>query len=210
MPSVTRKSQQGTRAERRAEIVQRLLGVVEGFMEGGESYTELSVERLVKEAGLSRSTFYVYFEDKGDLLRALTKDLFADLLGAAQTWWDMPASASKDEVRESLRNLMDTYVRHQLLMGAVVETSAYDEGVREVFNTMMEVSAKSVAEHLDAGQKQGFVHAELDADRVAAWTTWMTERGFYELVRPAGAKQRENLLTALTDIVWNTFYEGKR
>jgi AcrR family transcriptional regulator len=210
MPSVTRKSQPGSRAERRAAIVQRLLAVVEGFMEAGESYTELSVERLVGEAGLSRSTFYVYFEDKGDLLRALTEDLFRDILAAAQVWWDMPADASKDEVRDSLRSLMDTYVTHRLLMGAVVETSAYDDGVREVFEAMMDVSARGVADHLRDGQKQGFVHPELDVDRVAEWTTWMTERGFYELVRPAGAKQRERLLTALTDIVWNSFYEGRR
>jgi AcrR family transcriptional regulator len=210
MPSVTRRSHQGSRAERRAEIVARLLTVVERSLEGGESYTELSVERLVKEADVSRSTFYVYFEDKGDLLRALTEDLFRDILAAAQLWWELPPSASKAEVRKALRGLMDTYVKHQLLMGAVVEASAYDDAVREVFQQMMETCAEQVADHLRAGQKGGFVHPELDVDRVAAWTTWMTERGFYELVRPAGPKQRETLLTALTDIVWNSFYEGKR
>jgi AcrR family transcriptional regulator len=210
MPSVTRKSQGSSRADRRAEIVARLLVVVERCLEEGETYTELSVERLVQEADLSRSTFYVYFEDKGDLLRALTTDLFIDIIAAAQVWWELPAGASKAEVRDALRGLMEVYVRHQLLMGAVVEAAAYDEGVREVFTQMMDTSAERVADHLRTGQKEGFVHPELDAQRVAAWVTWMTERGFYELVRSAGPKQRDNLLTALTDIVWNTFYEGNR
>jgi len=47
----------------------RLLEVVQQLLDEGESFTEMSVERLVSEAGISRSTFYVYFEDKGDLLR---------------------------------------------------------------------------------------------------------------------------------------------
>src|ERR1700682_3011785 len=57
MPSVTRKSQ-GTRGQRRDEARARLLGVVEELLDEGESFTELSVERLVQAAGMSRSTFY--------------------------------------------------------------------------------------------------------------------------------------------------------
>src|SRR4051794_34010288 len=68
MPSVTRKSQ-SSRAERRDNIRRRLLAVLENLLDKGENFTEVSVERLVSEAGISRSTFYVYFEDKGDLLR---------------------------------------------------------------------------------------------------------------------------------------------
>src|SRR4051812_18873297 len=53
MPSVTRKSQ-SSRSARLDEIRNRLLEVVERMREEGESYTELSVERLVGEAGMSR------------------------------------------------------------------------------------------------------------------------------------------------------------
>src|SRR5256885_12848847 len=67
MPSVTRKSQT-TRAARRAELRARLLEVVERLLAHGESFTEMSVERLVSEAGLSPPTFSLYFQDQGDLL----------------------------------------------------------------------------------------------------------------------------------------------
>ena len=95
MPSVTRRSQ-SSRLQRRAQIRHRLLEVVEDLLDKGESYTELSVERLVSEAGISRSTFYVYFEDKGDLLRGWFEDIEAELAEA-----EADAGIERDEPTES-------------------------------------------------------------------------------------------------------------
>ena len=86
MPSVTRKSR-SNRAQRRESVQAELLGAVERLLERGESYTELSVERLVAEAGVSRSTFYVYFEDKGHLLRELTDEVLEQMLSSTRAWW---------------------------------------------------------------------------------------------------------------------------
>jgi len=82
-PSVTRKKTQGSRAERRDQIRHALLDAVEQLLEEGESFTELSVERLVSRAQISRSTFYVYFEDKGDLLSAWLTEIISELTAAA-------------------------------------------------------------------------------------------------------------------------------
>ena len=41
--------------------------------------SELTIERLCSQAAVSRSTFYVYFEDKGDLLRAWFSDITVEL-----------------------------------------------------------------------------------------------------------------------------------
>src|SRR5882724_12410734 len=88
MPSVTRKTQ-ASRAERRDLIKARLLAAVESLLAEGESFTELSVERLVSLAGVSRSTFYVYFEDKGELIRAWLTEIISELDVAAQEWWSL-------------------------------------------------------------------------------------------------------------------------
>src|SRR5881628_1602946 len=86
MPSVTRKPQAG-RQERRGQIERSLLDATERLMADGASYTELSVDRLATEAGISRATFYIYFEDKGHLLRRLTRQVFDDLAGSGEKWW---------------------------------------------------------------------------------------------------------------------------
>ena len=207
MTSVTRKSQ-SNRARRRDEIEGRLLAAVEKLLAEGESYTELSVERLVSEADLSRSTFYVYFEDKGDLLQQLTEDVISNFMTAAAAWWDLPPGASREDVKAGLKQLVEVYRPHGILMGAVVDASSYDPGVRERFGEMLQRSIGEVARHIREGQEAGSVRKDLDPDATAGWLTWMTERGLYQLVRGSDDKQAEVLAEALADVIWNTLYEG--
>src|SRR4051812_44749412 len=91
MPSVTRKPQgrQGRpdRQQRREQMERRLLEATERLMGDGASFTELSVDRLASEAGISRASFYIYFEDKGHLLRRLATQVFSDLASAGERWW---------------------------------------------------------------------------------------------------------------------------
>jgi AcrR family transcriptional regulator len=209
MPSVTRTHQPSRRAQRRDEIRASLLEAIEGLLLE-ERYTELSVERLAGAAGLSRSTFYVYFEDKGDLLRVLTADVITELIDATRVWWELPPDASKDEVREALGGLFAIYRRHQVLIAAVVETATYDDGVRGEFGAMMNQAAEGVAGHIRNAQEQGYAHRDIDAERVAAWLTWMTERGLFTLVAPGGDASAERMLEAHTEILWNVLYEGTR
>src|SRR5215471_11297315 len=109
MPSITRNTQ-SSRARRREEIRDRLRTAAEELMASGESYTELSVERIVREAGISRATFYVYFEDKGDLLRALAEDFIERILVAAAVWWTLPADADKPRLRAAMQAIFDAYI----------------------------------------------------------------------------------------------------
>lgn len=207
MPSVTRRSQ-SNRARRRDQIEAKLLAAVEKLLAEGESFTELSVERLVSEADLSRSTFYVYFEDKGDLLQALTEDVISDFMNAAASWWDLPPGASREEVAAGLRQLVDVYRPHGVLMGAVVDASSYDPRVRERFGEMLQRSVGEVARHIREGQKAGTVRKDLDPEATAGWLTWMTERGLYQMVRVAEDGRIDALATAMADVIWNTLYEG--
>ena len=39
------------------------------------SYSGASINRIIKEADISRGSFYTYFEDKDDLMRYLVRDL---------------------------------------------------------------------------------------------------------------------------------------
>ena len=87
--SVTRKPQAARtqdRQQRREQMERRLLEATERLMRNGASFTELSVDRLSTEAGISRASFYIYFEDKGHLLRRLAGQVFADLAESADRW----------------------------------------------------------------------------------------------------------------------------
>src|SRR5436190_15346342 len=135
MASVTRRTH-NARAARREELGRRLLVAVETLLADGESFTEVSVERLVTEAQISRSTFYVYFEDKGDLLQALTADVMTEVIDAARAWWELPPGADRGDVEAAMRGIVATYRGHMTLMVAVVDAATYDARVRERFGEL--------------------------------------------------------------------------
>ena len=209
MPSVTRRSQ-STRARRRDDVRDRLLAVVERQLGSGESYTELSVERLVSEAGISRSTFYVYFEDKGDLLRAWFTEVEAELDSAARDWWGLDSSSRREDLHSALDRVVKAYRPHTTLMAAMYDAAAYDAGVRALVETMMGANIAGLRKHIRVGQRDGFIDPDLPAQQTAQWLTWMAERGLHQLVRTAGDAELERLIDAYTAIVWNTLYAPAR
>jgi AcrR family transcriptional regulator len=209
MPSVTRKTQ-GSRAERRDQIKARLLAAVESLLADGENFTELSVERLVSLAGVSRSTFYVYFEDKGELIRAWLAEIISELDVAAQAWWALDGDATWDDLRAALNRVVTVYRPHTTLMAAAFDAAAYDTGVRGQVDEMMQRNIAGLRKHIRTGQRTGSVDERLPAAQTAAWLTWMAERGLHRLVRDAADDELDMLVDAYTSIVWNTLYAGAR
>src|SRR5882757_8906783 len=123
MPSVTRKPQAG-RQERRERIERQLLDATERLMADGASFTELSVDRLATEAGISRASFYIYFEDKGHLLRSLTGQVFGDLADDAERWWGVAWRHNPGDVRAAMTGIIASYRRHQPVLVALNEMAA--------------------------------------------------------------------------------------
>jgi TetR/AcrR family transcriptional regulator, ethionamide resistance regulator len=209
MPSVTRK-RQSSRAERRDEIRHRLLEVVEQLLDEGETFTEISVERMVSQAGLARSTFYLYFQDKGDLLVAWFGEITVELEAAATGWWNLGPDATRQELRTALEGIVNIYRPHTTLMAAMYDAAAYDPEVRGLVTAMMKRNIAGLRKHIKAGQKAGFVDPDLLPDQTAGWLTWMAERGLHQLVRTASDAELDRLIDAYTAIVWNALYAPTR
>lgn len=186
--------------ERRELTTRRLLPAVERLLER-ETYAEISVEQIADEAGISRSSFYNYFEDKGDLLRTLTAEVMGAIIDASRQWWMLPPEADRDELREAIAHMVDTYTPHAGLMRAVADFTSRDARVREEFDAYMQRGAEGIARYIRDGQRAAAFRPSLDADRAALWLDWMAERGLSELGRP-GAEDPERAVTALTDIFW--------
>ncbi len=205
MPSVTRKGQ-SSRSERRDQFRARLLTAIESLLADGENFTELSVERVVSLAGVSRSTFYVYFEDKGELIRDWLDDMSTQMEVVTGSWWALDADATWDHLHTALYQLVTVYRPHTTLMAAAFDAAAYDPAVREQVEAMMKLNIAGMHEHIVAGQAAGTVDRRLPPAQTAAWLIWMTERGLHQLVRGASDEEVALLVDSLTGIVWNTLY----
>lgn len=187
-----------------------MLEVVEQLLSEGESFAEISVERAVSEAGVARSTFYVYFQDKGELLSAWFQEISQELADVAFDWWSLDGTATRDDVHAALDKIVRRYQPHMTLMAAVYDTSSYDPEVRTLVDSMMGENIAGLRKHIRTGQKAGFVDPTLEAAETAAWLMWMAERGFHQLVLGAQPAAVDRLIDAYVSIVWNSLYAPTR
>jgi AcrR family transcriptional regulator len=197
------------RARRHDKVVARMLGVVEELLQQHDSYFDISVEQIIEAGGMSRSTFYRYFDDKADLIVALGDSAMADVLAAAQRIWSLPAGSSREEVGKAVAGAFDAYLPHTQVMAAVHEVSTYDKRAREHFGEVYARGQRAVAHHIRAGQRSGSVRAELHPDETAGWLTWMVERGMGQMGPGASRQKLTRLQESLTAVIWHTLYEPR-
>lgn len=208
MASVTRRARPD-RARRRSEVRSKLLVAAETLLEQGRSFTEISVEDLITEAGVARSTFYAHFEDKGALLLELTDHVTSTLEVAASRWYRLPRRATRDDLRDALAELMHSHLRHRPTLAAVTEAAAYEPRVRAEYERSMALRFAEMERSFSAQQLDGGVRPDVDPALVTPWIGWMTERGLFQLL-DGGHSAVEQHLDGMTAVIWRTFYEGTR
>jgi AcrR family transcriptional regulator len=202
---VTRKPQ-AKRQERREQIERQLLDATDRLMAAGASFTELSVDRLATEAGISRASFYIYFEDKGHLLRRLTGQVFRELAAAADRWWSVAHRREPAAVLAAMTGLVASYRRHQPLLVALNEMSAYDSQVGDTYREILTNIAARLTAVIEAGQEDGSIRRELSAATTASTLTWMAERTCQQNLPGRPASYDAELARTLTEIVWGALY----
>ena len=205
MPSVTRKPQ-ANRQKRREQIERRLLEATERLMADGASFTELSVDRLAKEAGISRASFYIYFEDKGHLLRRLTGQVFDDLAESATRWWSVARRREPDDALAAMTGVIAGYRSHQPLLVALNEMAGYDHQVGATYHDVLTAISARLAAVIEAGQDDGSIRPELSAQTTASTLTWMVERACQQNLPGKPQSYDAELATTLTQIVWSALY----
>jgi AcrR family transcriptional regulator len=205
MPSVTRKPQ-AKRQERREEIERHLLDATERLMADGASFTELSVDRLATEAGISRASFYIYFEDKGHLLRRLAGQVFADLADAGDRWWSVAERRDPADARAAIGGIVASYRQHQPLLVALNEMAGYDPQVGTAYREILTAISARFAAVIEHGQHAGSIRPELSAATAANALTWMVERATQQNLPGSPTSFDAELAETLTQIAWAALY----
>ena len=188
------------RARRKAALEVKLLGAIESLHDRGLAYGDMSVEQLITEADVTRSTFYSYFEDKDALLRDLAGTVLDELL---RPWFAIEPEGSKDDLRRGIDGIFRTYRAHRVIMIAIDEPIPGGSAERE-FTGLMARAGAAVSAYVKAGQAAGLVDPGLDATTVAALLMWMSERGLAKLVANAPMREIDGLAQGLTEIFWRT------
>jgi TetR/AcrR family transcriptional regulator, ethionamide resistance regulator len=119
------------RQESRRRIVEAATELVRS-----RSYSELSVDAVMREAGIGRTLFYRHFDDLGDLVQRASREAVEELLAAQTRIWQTSPHDDPDSVRSAFKEAVDVYQRHGPMLRAVAEAAAGDEQIRGEYEEM--------------------------------------------------------------------------
>src|SRR3954452_1161373 len=115
-----------TRRQTRARIVAAATELIRR-----RPYGELSVDQVMREAGIGRTIFYRHFDDLGILLVRASRDAIEELYEAQRTIADAGPGEAPDAVRRALQAGVDVYQRHGPLLRGGAGGGAGDEQVAQ-------------------------------------------------------------------------------
>ncbi|MFE6286255.1 TetR/AcrR family transcriptional regulator [Streptomyces sp. NPDC057877] len=165
MPSTTRRP--SSSVDRRAALEKRMLSVIEECLRRGATYTELSVEQIAKAAGISRSTFYLYFRDKVDVLLRLSGSLKQQNYEIAASWRPTGPGGDLDGLARTYELILRHYREHAALLAAINEVAAYDPLVHEAWVADQDRFIDNMVIVLEEEQRAGRTPKTIDAPLAA-------------------------------------------
>ncbi len=117
------------------------------------AYVELSVDEVMREAGLGRTIFYRHFDDMADLLLRASREAIEELYEAQTGLAQARPHEDPQAVRRALEAAVDVYQRHGPLLRGVAEAAPGDEQIardyaalRGRFDVLAEEYLRGVAE----------------------------------------------------------------
>jgi AcrR family transcriptional regulator len=167
------------------------------------SLDSINIADISRRAGVTRSAFYFYFENKASAVAALMEEMYdesseaADLLRADGT----PA----ENIEAMVRALFSAWDKHEHLFRASLDARATSTTVRELWDSDRESFVPVVAEMITAARASGAAPAGSDATALASVLLELNDR-VLERLALGGPLGREQLVEAVVSIWLHTIY----
>ncbi|GAA0624045.1 TetR/AcrR family transcriptional regulator [Sporichthya brevicatena] len=195
-PSAQAESGRKRREASRTEI----LAATRRLLARETSVADLSVDRIVSEAGVSRATFYVCFPDKVAVVAALAQESLA--------WRESVHAevlADPKLTRERLDELMLTIVGHwqanRPVLAAIIELAEHDASLRGPWRAAVTEVAEQAAAQFRVRWEESAAAPD-DPDTLASVFSWMLERSCHQLV--VDDTSAKAVALAMSEILWRT------
>lgn len=167
-------------------------------------FEAVGIADIATRAGVGRSAFYFYFENKAAAVAALLEPMYDDVFAASEllTSNDSPP---RQRIRAMLDALLDTGDQHRYLFAAMLEARAGSSAIREIWDNARESFVPSVAAMIDSERAAGRAPDGVAAEVLAGLLLEFNDR-LLERITLGGPRSRGELLDG-TETIWlHTIY----
>ncbi|TDD65660.1 TetR/AcrR family transcriptional regulator [Actinomadura darangshiensis] len=173
-------------------------------------FDQIAVADILTAAGISRGSFYFYFESKQDVLAELVRQAIAEGHAASESW--LGRGPGEDDrraaTRRSIADGARLWAEQAPVLRAIVENWRTDPKLTELWSELMAGFTRVTAEQIDADRAAGVItHRAIDSETLGATLTWLGERLYYlAALGQAPFDDQEKLTDVLTHIWMSALY----
>jgi AcrR family transcriptional regulator len=164
----------------------------------------INIAEISKQAGVTRSAFYFYFENKGAAVAALMERILDATFAVNDTF-----TAANDPPRQRIYAMLDglfaTCEKHRHLFRAMLEARGSSASVRDIWDDARGSFVESVAAMIRADRSAGKAPDGLDADVLASVLLELNDR-LLERLALGGSLTRQQLMDGAAAIWLSTIY----
>jgi TetR/AcrR family transcriptional regulator, ethionamide resistance regulator len=185
---------------------QRRAAILRAFDEAlrNTNFDAVSIADVAAGAGVSRSAFYFYFENKAAAVAALLESMYDDVFAASDIVTATTGSP-RWRIRSMLQALMETGAAHRYLFAAMLDARAASSAIRDIWDNSREAFVPTIAAMITAERDAGRAPAGPAADVLAGVLLELNDR-ILERFTLGGPRSRDELIVGAETIWLHTIY----
>ncbi|MDH6242781.1 TetR/AcrR family transcriptional regulator [Mycobacterium sp. OTB74] len=188
------------RSDHRREAI---LDALDRWLQQSELET-VNIAEIAREAGVGRSAFYFYFENKAAAVAALTERMIDETF-AVQDVFVSSAAPPTERIGAMLDGLLDTWQRHRHVFRAMLDARGASPVIREIWDSARESFVSSIADMIRADRAAGRARDGVDATVLAMLLLEFNDR-LLERLSWGGPLTQKQLREGAADIWLATIY----
>ena len=172
------------------------------------SFESINIADISRRAGVTRSAFYFYFENKASAVAALMEQMYDEAFVAT----DLLSSGTRtaeSRIRSMFEAFVGTWERHRYLFQAMLEARVGSNAVREMWDSDRDSFVPAVAAVIEAERAAGRAPVGPDAHVLATVLLEFNDR-LLERLTLGGTLSREQLIEGAVTVWLRTIFGAER
>jgi AcrR family transcriptional regulator len=143
---------------------------------GRRRFSELSVNDVIDEAGISRTSFYAHFDSRTAVLAECLRRVMGQIAVAVDPFLAESEADPEAAIRASIQRWVAVAHEHGAVLRTVSEQWPHDERLRELWFSIMARFTAGTARVIATARGAGQAPAGADPERLSACLMWGYER----------------------------------
>lgn len=193
---------------KRQQTTNQLVKAIETLTSKGLSFWELSVEDIIAQAQISRSTFYLHFQDKATLLEIMLENVMTELLGNLSNRDALVESKSQDDLANILKEIFKSYWPHRHILSAAIEAGHNYPGISQTYRKYIQRAIAFLSVNISRKAAITDVNTSLSNEWCSIFITWGIEDCLNNFYSNASPENLDKLSDALAETTWSLLFSN--